>query len=57
MWLDHPSLEAVIKDAWIYKITGTPLYIVHKKLAVLKAKLKIWNNNFFGNIHRRVETR
>ncbi|GMH10659.1 hypothetical protein Nepgr_012500 [Nepenthes gracilis] len=47
------SLEAVIKDAWIPKITGAPLYIVHKKLAVLKAKLKIWNQNVFGNIHRR----
>lgn len=49
-------MEAVIKNAWIPKRTERPLYIVHKKLAVLKAKLRIWNQKGFGNIHRRVET-
>ncbi|XP_019451789.1 PREDICTED: uncharacterized protein LOC109353883 [Lupinus angustifolius] len=55
MWMNHPDCSRVIEEAWNDSIVGCPMFIVSEKLKRLKAKLKSWNWNVFGNIHQNVQ--
>ncbi|XP_019430036.1 PREDICTED: uncharacterized protein LOC109337512 [Lupinus angustifolius] len=55
MWLKHEGLRGVIEAHWANRVVGFPMYILASKLKGLKAILKVWNNEVFGNIHIRVK--
>jgi hypothetical protein len=51
MWSLHPNCEKVIQDCWNSEIIGCPVFILSKKLKLVKETLKSWNKNCFGNVH------
>ncbi|XP_019427155.1 PREDICTED: uncharacterized protein LOC109335475 [Lupinus angustifolius] len=55
MWLKNESLRGVIETHWANRVVGCPMYILASKLKGLKAILKVWNKDVFGNIHIRVK--
>ncbi|XP_062028777.1 uncharacterized protein LOC133744735 [Rosa rugosa] len=56
MWLQHPGFLAMVRDFWTsLAIYGCPMYILATKLRALKAMLKAWNINSFGDINQRVK--
>ncbi|WJX46320.1 rhamnogalacturonan endolyase [Trifolium repens] len=51
MWSLHPSCRAVVSDSWNSVVVGCPMFMLSEKLKSLKAKLKTWNKDCFGNVH------
>ncbi|KAK2456861.1 hypothetical protein QL285_004189 [Trifolium repens] len=51
MWSSHPDCESLIKDCWNVEILGCAMFILSKKLKIVKEKLKCWNKSTFGNVH------
>jgi len=56
MWSLHKDCRTFIEDCWNENVVGCPMLILSTKLKNLKAKLKIWNKEVFGNIHESVST-
>jgi hypothetical protein len=56
MWSLHQDCRNVILDCWKTEVTGCPMFILNKKLKLLKIKLKDWNKNCFGNVNEAVTT-
>ncbi|MCH79620.1 RNA-directed DNA polymerase (Reverse transcriptase), partial [Trifolium medium] len=54
MWSLHLDCRNIIFDCWNTEIIGCPMFILSKKLKILKDKLKIWNTESFGNVHALV---
>ncbi|KAK2433108.1 hypothetical protein QL285_018413 [Trifolium repens] len=54
MWSLHPDCRSVVLDCWNTVVIGCPMFILSKKLKLLKDKLKIWNKDCFGNVHEFV---
>jgi hypothetical protein len=55
-WTKHPDCRSTILAAWDSYITGSPAYILSRKLKSTKAALKIWNNLSFGNIQHKINS-
>lgn len=55
MWSLHEDCKAIISKTWETNMVGHPMFILFKKLKLLKAYLKFWNNISFGNIHEMVK--
>ncbi|CAI8586609.1 unnamed protein product [Vicia faba] len=55
MWVSHPSCKDIILETWKSKVIGCPMFILQKKLQILKSKLKEWNHSTFGNVHDTVK--
>ncbi|MCH81855.1 RNA-directed DNA polymerase (Reverse transcriptase) [Trifolium medium] len=53
MWTLHPDCENLVKNCWNTEIIGCPMFVLTKKLKLLKEKLKIWNKSCFGPFARR----
>jgi exonuclease III len=51
MWLLHPNLADVVKECWNTNVIGCPMFVLSKKLKILKDTLKVWNKDVFGNVH------
>jgi hypothetical protein len=51
MWSLHPDCEAIVKNCWTSEVIGCPMFVLSKKLKILKEKLKCWNKESFGNVH------
>jgi hypothetical protein len=56
MWSLHPDCQKLIHDCWNTTVTGGPMFILSRKLKLLKEKLKLWNKDCFGNVHTAVNT-
>jgi hypothetical protein len=56
MWSTHPDCESLIKDSWNFEVTGCPMFILSKKLKLVKEKFKVWNKSSFGNVHELVSS-
>jgi hypothetical protein len=56
MWTLHPECDSLVKDRWNTEFVGCPMYILTRKLKLLKEKLKSWNKETFGNVHDYVTT-
>ncbi|XP_059668736.1 uncharacterized protein LOC132313810 [Cornus florida] len=54
IWCLQEGIFDVIKKSWEVPIIGTPFHILLKKLKNVKAAIKAWNLNSFGNIKERV---
>jgi len=55
MWSLHPDCSALISEVWNTTVVGCPMYILNRKLKLLKEKLKEWNKNTFGNVTDNVK--
>ncbi|KAF9622621.1 hypothetical protein IFM89_032520 [Coptis chinensis] len=55
MWCSHPKFKDVVMESWQEPLSGHSLYILTQKLKRLKAALKKWNKETFGNIRFKVE--
>ncbi|MCI01683.1 RNA-directed DNA polymerase (Reverse transcriptase), partial [Trifolium medium] len=51
MWTLHDSCKDLISNCWGTQIIGSPMFILSKKLKLLKEHLKNWNKEVFGNVH------
>jgi hypothetical protein len=51
MWTLHSDCKQLVQDCWNTSVIGCPMFILTKKLKLLKEKLKIWNKECFGNVH------
>ncbi|GAU22700.1 hypothetical protein TSUD_138230 [Trifolium subterraneum] len=56
MWSSDPNCKNIVLDCWNTDVTGCPMFVLSKKLKILKDKLKIWNKECFGNVHEYVKT-
>ena len=51
MWLKAECFVDRVRWWWLsYRFHGSPSFILAQKLKALKADLKIWNEQVFGNV-------
>jgi hypothetical protein len=55
MWLLHPTCKDEIINIWNTSIAGCPMFVLCKKLKLLKDRLKVWNKETFGNVHDQLK--
>ncbi|CAL0326169.1 unnamed protein product [Lupinus luteus] len=55
MWLLHPALKEVVQNSCSSEVVGCPMFILSQNLRNLKATLRTWNKQVFGDIHTRVK--
>jgi len=55
MWTLHEDCRNVVNLIWKLNVVGCPMFILSKKLQMLKVKLRSWNKEVFGNIHQLVK--
>lgn len=48
-------VKKIIEDVWRTRTYGCPMYVLDRKLKLLKAKLKDWNKHSFGDVHNLVK--
>ena len=53
-WADHPLFLPLIFKTWCKKVMGTPIYVLCKKLKIVKGVLKEFNLKYFGKILERM---
>jgi len=54
MWTLHSDCKNIIQESWNTPVIGCPMFILTKKLKILKEKLKVWNKDCYGNVHEFV---
>ncbi|WJX32857.1 hypothetical protein P8452_21136 [Trifolium repens] len=55
MWSMHNGCKDLIQNSWNTSVVGCPMFVLCKKLKILKEKLKEWNKSTFGDIHNNVK--
>lgn len=55
MWSLHEDCRNIISNCWQNRVVGFPMFVLNKKLKLLKEQLKIWNKEIFGNVHDMVQ--
>jgi len=55
MWTLHEDCRNIVASSWSNVFMGCPMYVLSKKLQLLKANLKVWNKSVFGNVHQLVK--
>lgn len=55
MWTLNDDCARMIKETWNTPIVGCHMFILNRKLRILKSILKEWNKNTFGNVHDNVK--
>lgn len=55
MWIEHDDCINIVKQSWNSNVVGCPMYILSRKLKILKENLKTWNKVTFGNIHSQLK--
>jgi hypothetical protein len=54
MWLKSEGLVDKVRQLWgFHHFQGLPSFILARKLKVLKADLRIWNEEVIGNVGRK----
>ncbi|KAF1869303.1 hypothetical protein Lal_00018395 [Lupinus albus] len=43
MWLTHTDCHRLVSDVWRVEVVGCPMFVLSKKLRILKKELKVWN--------------
>jgi hypothetical protein len=51
MWTLNDTCRDLIANCWSTNIVGSPMFILSRKLKLLKEQLKVWNKDVFGNVH------
>lgn len=52
MWLTHPQQEEKIEKWWNQDLYRTKIFQIHKKLNLVKEKLKVWSQYNIKHIER-----
>lgn len=55
MWTLNDSYKKLIENCWSIMIVGCPMWILAKKLSLLKLSPERWNWEVFGNWHRKIQ--
>lgn len=55
MWTDHVDCRRLVSEVWKRTFWGCPMYVLSQKPKCLKAELKVWKKQVFGNVHLKVE--
>lgn len=56
MWLTNPDCLKVAKEAWDgLDINGWAGIKIIKKMQAMKARLKVWNKEQFGDINQKIQ--
>ncbi|KAL6224666.1 hypothetical protein ACLB2K_003521 [Fragaria x ananassa] len=56
IWSGHSDFLKTVQAAWqSFEVSGCPMFILQRKLMLLKHILKDWNVNIFGNVHTAVD--
>jgi hypothetical protein len=54
MWLKYEGFVEQVKKWWMsYEFSGLPSFVLANKLKALKADLKKWNEEVFGDIGKK----
>lgn len=57
-WIHHSDFPAFINSKWNnYSVDGWAGFRLKEKLKLLKADLKVWNRDVFGNIDKQIDDR
>ncbi|XP_073260715.1 uncharacterized protein [Populus alba] len=54
MWVEHYDYNSLLLDHWYAKVYGSPIYVICRRLKLLKGLLKQLNKFHFGHILERV---
>lgn len=54
MWMEHNDFRGVVEQIWSQPVSGAPSLVVDEKLRRLKAKLKVWNWEEFGDLKEKI---
>ena len=54
-WATHPGFLEVVRKSWQQECVGAPIQVLCSKLKRLKADIKVWNVQCFGNIFNNVK--
>ncbi|KAK1327171.1 hypothetical protein QJS10_CPA01g01631 [Acorus calamus] len=57
LWEDRTDFLNLVTTAWSYKVIGSPMFILAKKLQHLKIIIKKWNFEVFGPIQHTLSMR
>ncbi|KAK2416761.1 hypothetical protein QL285_039128 [Trifolium repens] len=55
MWTLHDTCQDLFANCWRTNIVGSLMFILTRKLKILKEQLKSWNKDVFGNVHSYVK--
>lgn len=55
MWTLNEDYDRVINDVWKTNMVGCPMFILDRKLKILKSRRKDWSKSHFGNIDVNVK--
>jgi len=57
-WFHHKSFQWVIQESWLNNIIRSwgGGVVLKEKIKGVKAKLKIWNKEQFGDTHQKIAT-
>lgn len=54
-WMDDKNFEKFMAESWEQqRVQGRGAFILKQKLKVMKACLRGWNHNHFGDIHQNI---
>ncbi|XP_030441655.2 uncharacterized protein LOC115663828 [Syzygium oleosum] len=53
-WMTHPSYSDIVSQVWNSQIFGSPMFVLCRKLRLLKGRLKQLNRNSYSDISTRV---
>ncbi|XP_058755572.1 uncharacterized protein LOC131628769 [Vicia villosa] len=54
-WTLHQGCRPLIEEVWKQKILGCLMFVLSRKLQILKSSLKSWNYSTFGNVTSNVK--
>lgn len=54
-WVSSPQCQDVFGDAWSHPCLGSSAFRVSQKIKRVKASLKRWNRESFGNIQQQIK--
>ena len=53
MWQRDSGFKEFVKSSWVsYKVVGRGIFVFKEKLKRLKADLKVWNKEVFGDANQ-----
>ncbi|XP_058776557.1 uncharacterized protein LOC131650867 [Vicia villosa] len=55
MWSSYDDCINIIQSSWNANVSGCLMFILDRKLRILKENLKSWNINVFSNVINKVE--
>lgn len=55
-WLQHVNFKSFVEESWAdLRVVGRNIYCFKEKLKLLKARIKVWNVEVFGNLDTQLK--